>query len=164
MVILEVLTITCVSVAMALSLAHALEFPGKMRLSKDTYYAVQPIYYPGFTIGGAVGELGGIVLTTILVLFTPFDTTAFWLRLIALAGLILMHAVYWLFTHPVNKFWLGNETLNRISSTFFFAGKGKSSDKIAWTDLRNRWEYSHAARAVLSFVSFLALLIAQSAL
>ena len=35
---------------MALALAHALERPGKMRLSKEL--AIQPIYYPGFTFGG----------------------------------------------------------------------------------------------------------------
>jgi hypothetical protein len=40
------------AVTMALSLAHALELPGKLRLGKEQYLAVQPIYYPGFTIGG----------------------------------------------------------------------------------------------------------------
>jgi hypothetical protein len=49
---LQVLTIIVVASACALSLAHALELPGKMRLDKETSYAVQPIYYPGFTIGG----------------------------------------------------------------------------------------------------------------
>jgi hypothetical protein len=37
---------------MALSLAHALEVPGKLRLNKEQYLAVQTIYYPGFTLGG----------------------------------------------------------------------------------------------------------------
>jgi hypothetical protein len=35
--------------AMAMGLAQALELPGKPRLPKETYLAVQPIYYPGFT-------------------------------------------------------------------------------------------------------------------
>jgi hypothetical protein len=38
--ILQVLTVLLVAVAMALALAHALELPGKMRLSKDAYYAM----------------------------------------------------------------------------------------------------------------------------
>ena len=42
-----------VAIAMALTLAHALELPGKMLLDRDTYLAIQKIYYPGFTIGGA---------------------------------------------------------------------------------------------------------------
>jgi hypothetical protein len=45
---------------MGLSLAHALEFPGKKRLDEKQYKAVQTIYYPGFTIGGMVGEFGGL--------------------------------------------------------------------------------------------------------
>jgi hypothetical protein len=85
--VLQILTVIFVTVAFALSLAHALELPGKMRLDKKTYYAVQPIYYPGFTIGG-VSEPVGIILTIILLFFTPFGGTGFWLTLTALLGLL----------------------------------------------------------------------------
>ena len=51
----HVLTVVLVSVGMALSLAHALELPGKLRLGREAYLAMQPIYYPGFTYGGLVG-------------------------------------------------------------------------------------------------------------
>jgi hypothetical protein len=44
---LQVLAVILVAVAMALALAHALELPGKLRLPKDTYLAVQPIYFLG---------------------------------------------------------------------------------------------------------------------
>lgn len=46
---LQVLTVILVTVAMelALALAHALDLPGKMRLDKETYYAMQPIYFQG---------------------------------------------------------------------------------------------------------------------
>jgi hypothetical protein len=37
--ILQILTVVLVAIAMALALAHALELPGKMRLSQETYYA-----------------------------------------------------------------------------------------------------------------------------
>lgn len=40
---LHVGTLILVAIAMALSLAHALELPGKMRLSKENYLAVQQI-------------------------------------------------------------------------------------------------------------------------
>jgi hypothetical protein len=39
------------------SVAHALELPGKRRLTREQYLAVQPIYYPGFTIVGAAEPL-----------------------------------------------------------------------------------------------------------
>jgi hypothetical protein len=165
--LLQVLTVILVAVAMALSLAHALELPGKMRLDKKAYYAMQPIYYPGFTIGGGVGDAGGTVATIILLFLTPWGSADFWLTLVALHGLIGMHAVYWLFTHPVNQFWLEGENLDRFSSGFFSFGTKKSrpEDKTRppeWTELRNRWEYSHVARAGFALVSLIALAIAIS--
>lgn len=65
--ILQVLTVVLVAIGMALSLAHVLELPGKLRLSKESYVAVQPIYYPGFTIGGFVGEFGAMLILIVLV-------------------------------------------------------------------------------------------------
>lgn len=41
-----------VAATAGLSLAHASEFPGKLRRNDDNYRTVQAIYYPGFTIGG----------------------------------------------------------------------------------------------------------------
>jgi hypothetical protein len=161
--VLQILTILFVAVAMALSLAHALETPGKMRLDKEAYYAVQAIYYPGFTIGG-ISEPVGIILTIILLIFTPFGSAEFWLTIVALLGLVGTVAVYWIFTHPVNKFWVEGEKLDRFSSGFFSFGANKSSEdgKPDWKTLRNRWEYSHVARAGLAFLSLSALVTGVS--
>src|SRR5919108_2972453 len=94
--VLRVLTVIFVAIAMALALAHALELPGKMRLEQEAYYAMQPIYYPGFTIGGGLGEFGGMISTIGLLLLTPWPSADFWLTLLALLGLIGMQAIYWL--------------------------------------------------------------------
>ena len=40
----QILATVLVAFAMAPAIAHALEFPGKMRLSRDAYLTVQPIY------------------------------------------------------------------------------------------------------------------------
>jgi hypothetical protein len=166
--VLQVLTVVLVAVAMAPALAHALELPGKMRLTREAYVAMQPIYYPGFTIAGGVGEAGGTISTTLLLALTPPGSADFWLTLAALLGLIAMQAVYWLFTHPVNKFWLEGERLGTLGSGFFsFApasrrGDPSETDPADWTDLRDRWEYSHVARAGFSIVSLIALVIAIS--
>ncbi|MGQ0445171.1 MAG: hypothetical protein ACT4O2_08630 [Beijerinckiaceae bacterium] len=61
---------------MALSLAHALEYPGKFRLPRETYLAVQTIYYPGFTIGGAAEPLAIAALAGLLAM-TAVGTTQF---------------------------------------------------------------------------------------
>jgi hypothetical protein len=112
---LQVLSVCLVAVAMSLSLAHALELPGKIRLDKDVYLATQPIYYPGFTVGGGIGEAGGMVATLILLLLTPRASQEFQWTLLALLGLVAMHLAYWVFTHPVNKFWLREHQLKGFS-------------------------------------------------
>ncbi len=165
--VLQVLTVIFVVLAMVPVLAHALELPGKMRLTKDAYVAMQSIYYPGFTIAG-ISEPLGIVSTTILLLLTPPGTSNFWLTLAALCGLIGMHAVYWLVTHPVNKFWVQGKQLSSVGSGFFsFAsarkrGRQSETHPADWTELRDRWEYSHVVRAALVTVSFIALVVAIS--
>jgi hypothetical protein len=164
---LQVVTVILVSVAMSLGLAHALELPGKMRLDRETYCAMQPIYYPGFTIGGGIGEAGGTISIVVLLALTPFGGADFWLTLVALLGLIGMQAVYWLFTHPVNKFWVESENLDRFSAGFFSFGANRSrfQDETGppdWTQLRDRWEYSHVARAGFGLLSMISLVIAIS--
>lgn len=161
LVVLKIITVVVLSVAMALALAHALELPGKKRLNKETYYAVQPIYYPGFTLGG-ISEPVSLLLTIVLLFLSPRGSANFWLTLIALLGLIGMQAVYWFVTHPVNKFWVEGAKLNQLGSSFFSFGIKNNTDSPEWTTLRNRWEYSHVARAVLALVSLIAFVIATA--
>jgi hypothetical protein len=136
---LQVLSIVLVTVGVALSLSHALELLGKLRMPKDTYIAVQAIYYPGFTVGGAFGEFGAILATLALLIFTPFANTAFWLTLAAF--LLIMHGLYWVLTHPVNKFWLKDQQLHGAGAAFFAAGgrhAGSPSEDQDWAALRDR--------------------------
>ena len=83
----------------------------------------------------------------------------------ALMSLLAMHAVYWVLTHPVNGFWLREKRIARTGAGFFaFDPIGRrravGHPRLNWTALRDRWEYSHVARAALSVLSLLALLIA----
>jgi hypothetical protein len=100
--VLQILTVFLFAIAMALALAHALELPGKLRLAKEQYLAVQPIYYPGFTIGGAAEPLG-LLMTLTLLFWMPRGSAAFWLTIGAFVSLLAMHANYWLLTHSVNN-------------------------------------------------------------
>lgn len=154
---LQVLSILLAAFTMAQMVAHALEFPGKRRLDRDTYLKVQAIYYPGFTIGGAFEPLAAVA-TFALLLFTPFGTIPFWLTVAAFAGLGLAHAIYWVVTHPVNKVWVKDEKLSKSGGTFFAAGNATATGD--WTELRDRWEWSHVARAVLGVLSLVALVVA----
>jgi hypothetical protein len=156
LILLEVVTVLLVAAAMGLALAHALELPGKLRLSRETYLQVQSIYYPGFTIGGAVGEIGGLVALLALLLYSPILRDGrFWLCSTAFLALAAMHAVYWLLTHPVNNFWLKNDQLKGAARWFFRTGAAANDGFAApdWTALRDQWEYSHVIRAVLGILS-----------
>lgn len=159
--LLRVLTVLLAAVAMALALAHALELPGKMRLSREEYLVVQPIYYPGFTFGGFAEPLG-LLATALLLILTPFASREFWLALIALLGLIGMQAVYWLVTHPVNRVWLRDQSLGAAGAEFFALDPACRAGPTAddWTALRDRWEHSHVARTALGLASLLALVVA----
>lgn len=156
---LQVLSILLVAVGVSMSLAHALEFPGKRRLDRDTYFKVQPIYYPGFTIGSLFGEPGAVLAIVVLLLVTPAGSVAFWLTAAALVSHLLAHLAYWVVTHPVNKVWIEGENLTGAGKAFFDVG-----DRLAraddWTALRDRWEWSHVARAILMTVALSALVVA----
>jgi hypothetical protein len=159
---LQVLTVTMVALAMVPAVAHAAELPGKLRLSKDAYFTVQQIYYPGFTIAG-LAEGFSMIAALALVIVMPRDSAAFGLALGALILLLVMHAIFWFITQPVNKIWLKEVKLNKAGSKFFSTG-GNVRGSGDWTQLRDRWEYSHVARAVLVTTAFVLLVCAVAIL
>jgi hypothetical protein len=154
---LQVVSMVLVAVAMAQALAHALELPGKLRLGKDTYLAVQQIYYPGFSIGGAA-EPVAIIALVVLLAMTPYGGPRFWWTLAALLPLLVMHLIYWVLIHPVNNFWIKDVKLAGLGATFFsLFAKDPGAD---WSKARDIWEYSHLARAVFAMLSLISLAIA----
>ena len=157
--LLQVLSILLVAVTMGLALAHGLELPGKLRLPKETYLRVKQIYYPGFTIGGICEPLA-ILAVFLLAIVAPLAAAASWLTLASLLGLIVMHAAYWILIHPINNFWLTDVEVSGLGADFFLShrgGRAAAAEPRDWTALRDRWEYSHAIRAVLGLLSLAAL-------
>jgi hypothetical protein len=155
---LSLAALLLVAITMGLSLAHTLEFPGKLRLDESTYRAVQAIYYPGFTIGGLVGEVGSMLVLGALLILVPTGTERFWWVGAALGFVLIGHASYWAVTHPVNAVWLKNSNVTGLGAAFF--GLFSTSD-ADWRHLRNVWEYSHVARAILHMLGFLSLSLAM---
>jgi hypothetical protein len=153
---LKILCLLLVGVTAALSLAHALEWPGKMRLTREQYLAVQPIYYPGFTYAGICEPIGVIALIALLI-FTPGGTPSFWLIAAALAAMLAVNALYWFLTAPVNKVWMRDQKLSGGAQKFF--GSGGAEKPQDWTKLRDRWEGSHFYRALAAGAAFLLLSI-----
>jgi hypothetical protein len=161
---LQIVTIVIVSIAMALGVAHALELPGKLRLPKEHYLAIQQIYYPGFTYGGFAEPIG-LLLLLVLLIVTPASGVQFWLTAAAFLAFLLMHATYWLVTHPVNNFWLKDFQPEKLAAGFFSFDPLHSVDRLRaadWTVLRDRWEYSHVMRGALALISLVLLVTAAT--
>jgi len=155
---LQAAALILVALTMATTLCHALEMPGKLRLPKDTYLAIQAIYYPGITLVGGFAEIVGLMFSLALLFITPAGSTAFWLSLCAFFALVVMHAIFWLITQPVNRFWLRDQQLSAAGSAFLDVRSVEDELRSAdWTSLRDRWEYSHVARAILSLVALVLL-------
>jgi hypothetical protein len=151
---LQIVTLVLVALTMTTAMAHALELPGKRRLSRDLYFAVQPIYYPGCTIVGGFAEVIGLLALLALLFTTPAGSPAFWLSLGAFVAFAIMDAVFWLITQPVNRCWLRDQLLSAAGSAFLDVRSVSEELRSAdWTRLRDRWEYSHVARAVLSLTA-----------
>lgn len=157
---LTILSLLLVAVTMGLSLAHALELPGKLRLDEASYKTVQAIYYPGFTLGGAVGEFGSLIALAVLLYLTPYGSGRFWWTAASLLLLMAAHGTYWLLTHPVNKFWVKDVAMSAPASTFFSKSAGTPSGD--WTALRSKWELSHVIRACLALLSLISIAVATS--
>jgi len=162
--ILQVVTVLLVAVAMALTLAHALELPGKMRHTKDVYYAMQHIYYPGFTIGG-FAEPASLYFNDYPVVFYAVGERRFFADACSTTG-THRYAGNLLPVYASGEQVLASGAkLSGLGSGFFSLGANRSppqkkSHAVNWTDLRNRWEYSHIARAGLAFASLTTLVIA----
>lgn len=155
-----IISLLLVAIAFGLSLAHALELPGKLRLDDAAYRTVQQIYYPGFTIGG-IAEPASIVALGVLLYLTPYGMARFWWTAAALLLMLAAHGTYWLMTHPVNQFWVEGVDMSGAGSSFFSVFTGRAEAKH-WTELRNIWEASHVIRAGVSLVALIAIAMAIS--
>jgi hypothetical protein len=158
-VVLEIFAVVVVAIAMTMALAHTLELPGKLRLTREQYLAVQPIYYPGFTIGGISEPLA--ILATLALLVVAWGTPVAWLVGIAVVALLVMHLIFWVMTQPVNKAWLQGTELSSAGKRFFdTAGGTGTSSQADWISLRNRWELSHVLRSIVALLALILLVIA----
>jgi hypothetical protein len=66
-----------------------------------------------------------------------------------------MQVVFWFVTQPTNRVWLRHEHLGTSGARSFAISRAQQSPEANsptqhWQSMRNRWEYSHLLRAVLS--------------
>jgi hypothetical protein len=127
------------ALALAPALAHLLELPNKIGLSREEYLTVQQIYR-GWALLGIV-ILGALVSTLVLAILLR-GRPGFALALTAFLCIVGTQAVFWTFTFPTNQ-----ETMNWTVLPDH------------WAALRTQWEYSHATSAVLNLLALIALIL-----
>ncbi|HXG92965.1 MAG TPA: DUF1772 domain-containing protein [Blastocatellia bacterium] len=110
------------------SMAHLLELPNKLGLTRDEYFTVQQIYYGWALLGFVIA--GALFSTLVLTFMSRRAKKRFVLSLIALLAIIGTQVLFWVFTYPANR-----QTNNWIMIP------------ANWESLRAQWEYSHAAGA-----------------
>ena len=128
------------ALVLAPALAHLLELPNKIGLSRTQYLIVQQIY-SGWSMLGIV-VYAALLSTLALTIMVRRQPTVFALTFAAFFCALAAHIVFWIFTFPANQE-TGNWTVLPEN----------------WMALRAQWEYSHAAGAVLNLMAFILLIL-----
>jgi ABC-type transport system involved in Fe-S cluster assembly fused permease/ATPase subunit len=139
--VLKMLTLLFTALALAPASAHLLELPNKFTLSRNEYSISQRLYR-GWNFVGVV-VVAALLSTLALAIAVRPRAEQFTAAIVAFACVAATLLIFWFFTYPVNK-----KTVNWT----------RMPDD--WTRLRLRWEYCHAASAVLNLAAFIATSVA----
>jgi len=125
------------ALALAPGLAHLLELPNKMGLSRADYGTVQKLY-KGWALLGVV-VVASLVVTAILAILVRSQPNELGWVVVALICIAGTQLVFWVWTFPANQ---------KTSNWTVFPEN--------WMALRTQWEYSHAASALLNLIALVA--------
>lgn len=132
-----------VALALAPALAHLLELPNKIGLSREEYLTVQQIYR-GWALLGVV-VFGALLATLVHALAARGRMKEFRAAVTAFVCIVAAQVVFWIFTFPTNQ-----------------ATRNWTVLPDNWEALRTQWEYSHAAGALLMLGAAIALIHAAA--
>ena len=128
------------SLALGPALAHLLELPNKINLSRADYLTVQQIYR-GWALLGIV-IFSGLISTFVLTLLLRKQRRPFVFSLIGFLCIVGTQVVFWTYTFPTNQ----------VTSNWTMLPDN-------WEQLRRQWEYSHATGAVLNLLAVASLIV-----
>jgi ribose/xylose/arabinose/galactoside ABC-type transport system permease subunit len=134
------LSLLFAALALAPAMAHLLELPNKINLSREDYLTVQQIYRGWALLGFVVA--GALLSTLVLTIVVRKERKAFVFSLIAFLCIAGTQVVFWTNTYPANQA-TNNWTILPEN----------------WVELRRQWEYSHATSAVLNLVVLVMLVL-----
>lgn len=138
----RLVTILFIALSLTPALGHLLELPAKMTYDAALWLTVSQTLYGAFGTIGGFFEVGAVVTAVVLTILVRHRHPAFGWTLLGALCVAAAHAAFWIWLAPVNA---------------TVAGLTLETLPTDWMDLRNRWEYTHAARAVLQFIALAAL-------
>jgi hypothetical protein len=137
--LVEFLAVVLTALALAPGMAHVMELPNKLPMTREAYLIVQRVYRGWNLLAFIV--IGALIATLVLVL--SVDGDAFVPALIGFLAIVATQVVFWVFTFPVNRL---TRDWTQVPDD--------------WQRLRDRWEFSHAASAVLNFIAIVCVTVA----
>lgn len=138
----RLLSIMLTALSLGPALGHLLELPAKMTYEGELWLTVSQTLYGAFGRIGGFFEVGAVVTVAVLAILVRERQPAFGWTLLGALCVVAAHAAFWIWLAPVNAT-IAALTLETLPAD--------------WTGLRNQWEYTHAARAVLQIIGLGAL-------
>ena len=129
------------ALALGSALAHVFALPNKIVLSREDYFVAQRIY-AGWNLFAIVLAVQAVGIVALMVLYRR-ELAVRRPVIVALACFIAAQAVFWTWPFPANA---ATDQWTRIPEN--------------WAALRDQWEYSHLAGAVLQLEVMAALVVA----
>jgi hypothetical protein len=136
-------TLLLSALAIALPFAHLLEMPAKRTFAPELYRVINQNLYWAFGTFGAAIEVATVLACIALAFLVRGRRPAYALTLAAAVLVVTAHVVFWVLIAPVNA---------------EIAAWAPASVPAGWPGLRDRWEFSHAIRALLFLSAFGSLL------
>lgn len=129
-----------VALTLGPALAHLLELPNKINLTREEYLTVQQIYRGWALLGFVVA--GALLSTLVLTIMVRHERKAFVFALIAFLCIVGTQVVFWTNTYPTNQ----------VTNNWTILPEN-------WRELRQQWEYSHATSAGLNLLALVAVIL-----
>ncbi len=129
------------ALALGAGLAHALELPNKIGLSRDDYFVVQQIYR-GWNLLGFLLFVQLVSMIAVAVM-SRNEPRTLWPSVVAILCLLGAQLLCWTLTFPAN---VATSNWTVIPDN--------------WDALRAQWEYSHAAGAGFQILAMASLIVA----
>lgn len=136
------LTIMLTALSLGPALGHLLELPAKLNYEGALWLTVSQTLYATFGTVGAAFEVGAVIAAVVLAILVRQRRPAFVWTTFAAVCVVVSHAAFWIWLAPVNAT-IAALTIDTLPSN--------------WMGLRDQWECTHAARAVLQIIALGAL-------